>query len=205
MEGKNISTRRKVAIYAIGLGLIVCWLIVFDKVWPADSAVPPAATSARALACNPDGPAGCPVAPKKSVKRFRHDKLGRSTDYRLSKHVVRLVNRWYRHHPNAFAKQASERRDVSDWFKSPLQQFQCATFRTVAGDICHGIDSTNAVKRDAAKMLRKTVRVSVRCGGAVIIGYGVGIKATSDPRKALWGAGGGGTVCLWNQINDNFW
>jgi len=159
---------------------VVGGLVVMDKAGGAE----PNQVVARRGCVTPTQDA-CPEPnSKKYARKFRHHDYGNSKGVHFSKHVKRLIRRWYANHPNA------KRTTATDWWKWPFEAAACSPIFGAG----YRVNCENANK-DAVvwdRGVHEVSKVALFCGGAAIIG--------SLKGGGYVGAGKGGGVCLWGVM-----
>lgn len=183
--------RRTVIIVAIVIAAFV-FSLGFDLLIPARADA----------ACRNDDGSSC-VTSGQYATGFREGELKNSRDRKFNARVKRKIERWYDNHPQA--RQAAHARGFGDWWKDPFQSTICIMW---GGDqsSCvrrHFKESGSAAARADRRMGiigRETTRLSVKCGGAAIIGA-MGGRLDSG-KMGWWGAGAGATSCLYQTLGD---
>src|SRR5262245_43074566 len=162
--------------------LVAAFLVVMDKVWPADGADRPAGEPRVAFRCVSDP--GEPPCPNAFVGMFTSGSMRNSKDVSFNTKTKDLIRDWYDAHPNA---------TETSWWKTDFSSAKCGYehYHAWATDDCTYVGGDAAMQR-WRDMQSDVKRVTVTCAGTAII-----VFLTSGN---FWGAvGTGGGVCLWTE------
>lgn len=157
---------------------VVAFIVIATLVFPddADSAPPPAAAEGASRIC-PSGEWEC-YTKKRFAREFRDRKYRSARGVALPPRVKKMIRK-------KAAAQGWSAGDDAAWWEEALGVTTCIAGLRFRGSCRKGQERVD-------KIMKRTTRVTVFCGGAAVIGAMGGGGA--------WGAGKGGLACFWARL-----
>lgn len=174
------------------------WMVLVSKASGAEpEGVVPSESQGRVVAmrCIEEDGSACPKPPdgrkaKRYAKKFRGGDYHNSKQQVFPKSIKKKIRKWYANHPNARATAARAGND--DWWKFEFEGLACTPHFGAGYRVA--CERAKAHRKVWDQYMLSGAHVSVKCGGAAIIG--------SLRNGGEVGAGLAAGACLWAEVID---